>query len=1090
MRGLVKWAINNTPAMNIVMVAAMVVGFFALWKMQRETFPDFDLDRIVVQVSYPGAPPQEVEVGICQIIEERVRSLDGVKKVTSVAAEGMGSVVIELESSVRDSGRVLDEVRSEVDRISNFPESAEDPEVRSITTRRPAIRVALTGPEFDTEEAQLQLRSVAEKVRDELLQLNGVSQVDFINERDYQIDIEIDETTLRSYGLTLNSVAETVRRENRELPAGSIRGHSQEVLLRANNRHTTGDEIAKLPLISDPGGAVLRVGDLGIVRDQLVDTTSKAYINGKPAMAMTVTHSSEEDLLKMVDVVKKYVATKKLPSGYQLLTWSDKSIEVRGRLNLLIENAIYGLLIVFVLLILFLDFELAVWVSMGIPFSLFAAGIYLYASGETMNMISMFGFLMALGIVVDDAIVVGENVYAHRQMGKSLMDSAVDGTNEVMTSVASSTATTVMAFLPLLFVSGTMGKFMKVMPMAIIAILLASLFECMTILPCHLAHDSKKSILWRPFAYVLFVVMLFLPIIRFASDLTSRFLEWFIKNVYEPCLHWSLHNRIIVCGGGVAAILLTLALVRSGIVKRDFFPKLDGNTVQAMVSFPDGTPEHVTQEWTKKIEEAFWEVNAELSPPGESLGLVSFRSVGAQVSNGGPPGASMESASGSHVGSVEIELQDTEQREISSMEIVDAWREKLGKIPGAETLSLSAMAMGPGATPIEFRLLADPEHMDELEEAVEKAKQQLGTYSGAIDIADDSIPGKWQYSFRVKPSAQNMGVKEEDLGDTVRAAFYGEEVMRVQRGRHEVKIMVRYPENDRHQLNSFDDIRIRLEDGIERPITELAEVDVERGYSEINRVKQKRAIKVTADVDSTKGNTGEIVLGLKTDFIPKLLKQYPNVSVSWEGQSEQRSESMGSMMVGFLVALVAMFVLLAFEFKSYFQPLLILAIIPFGAIGAVAGHAIMGIPLSFFSMFGMVALTGIVVNDSIVLVDFINQRVKDGLPMNQALLEAGSRRFRPVLLTTITTVGGLSPLLTETSLQAQLLIPMATSIAFGEIFATILVLFLVPVGYSIKVSFLEAIAPGSVLGSHHGEDPYPSHPSGDSDTFHPEAAHG
>lgn len=1067
MQGLVRWAISNTPAMNILMITSIVVGFLCLKGMQRETFPDFDLDMILVQVPYPGAAPQEVEEGICQKIEEAVRSLDGIKKVTSVAAEGAGSVVIELESSVLNPDRVLDEVRSEIDRIPSFPAEAEDAEVRRVTTRRPVLRVGIIGPESDSEDAQLELRQVAEDVRDDLLQLEGVSQVDFINNRDYQIDVEIDEATLRSHGLTLGSVAEIIRRENRELPAGTIRGQSQEVLLRGNNRRTTGVEIGELPLITQIDGAVLTVNDLGMVRDELADTTNRAYILGKPAMALTIARSSDEDLLQMVDAVKEYVKNAELPTGYEIMTWSDQSVEVRGRLNLLIENAVYGLAIVFLLLILFLDLELAMWVSMGIPFSIFAAGVYLYFAGETMNMISMFGFLMALGIVVDDAIVVGENIYAHRQMGKPLMDSAIDGTTEVMNSVASSTATTVMAFTPLLFVSGVMGKFMAVMPMAIIAILIASLFECLTILPCHLAH--KNGMLMTIMSWVFFPLTWTLPIIHWASRTTSRFLDWFVRTIYEPSLHWALHNRLIVCGGGIGVILVTVGLVRSGMAPFEFMPEIDGNTVQAKITFPDGTPERVTQQWTKYIEDAYWRVNERMSPEGESLGQVSFRTVGSQVSGGGPPGANANEANGSHVGSVEIELQDTEEREVSSEAIVVQWRNEVGLIPGAETLTIGAMAMGPGATPIEFRLLADSEHMDQLEAAVEKTKAEMETYSGLKDITDDSIPGKWEYRFRIKPDAQSLGVSTADLAETVRNAFYGQEVMRVQRGRHEVKIMVRYPQKDRHRLTSFDELRIRLNDGIERPITELAEVDIVRSYSEINRVKQQRSIKISADLDRKTGNEGEIVASLKQDFMPKLLKEFPNVSVTWEGQNEQRQESLGSLFVGFGIALLGMFVLLAFEFKSYFQPLLILAIIPFGAIGAVFGHAIMGIPLTLFSMFGLVALTGIVVNDSIVLVDFINQRVHQGLPIKQALLEAGTRRFRPVLLTTITTVGGLSPLLTETSLQAQLLIPMATSIAFGEIFATVLVLFLVPVGYSMKVSFIEFFAPGTFHDNIHSE---------------------
>lgn len=1062
MQGIVRWALSNTPAMNILMVVAIVVGFFSLQGMRREIFPDFDLDIILVQVPYPGAVPQEVEEGICQKIEEAIRSLDGIHKVTSVAAEGVGSIIIELESNVRNPDRVLDEVRSEIDRIPSFPLEAEDPEIRRVTTRRPAIRVGVVGPELDTEESQLQLRSVAEEVREDLLQLEGVSQVDFINDREYQIDIELDEDTLRAHGLTLTQVAEIIRRENRELPAGTIRGESQEVLLRGNNRRTTGKELGKLPLITQPDGAVLTADDLGTVRDQFADTANRAYIQGRPAMALTVSRSSDEDLLKMVDAVKAYVSTAELPSGYEIMTWSDQSLEVRGRLNLLIENGLSGLLIVFIILILFLDLELAMWVSLGIPFSIFAAGIFLWGTGETMNMISMFGFLMALGIVVDDAIVVGENVYTHRGMGKPMFQAAVDGTTEVINSVTSSIATTVIAFMPLLFVSGIMGKFMEAMPIAIIAILIASLFECMTILPCHLAH--KNGGLFKFLGWALFLFTPLLPIIRLAQRATNTALEWTIAKLYEPALRISLHNRVVFCAGGLAVLLVVGGLVRSGAAPFVFFPKLDGNTVQAMLAFPDGTPERVTQEWTERLEEAFWTVNERLSPPGESLGLVSFRTIGSQVSNGGPPGSGGEAASGSHVGSVEVELQDTELREISSEQIVNAWRAEIGNIPGAETLTISGQAMGPGGSPVEFRLLANSEHMDELEAAVEKAKGKLETYSGLYDITDDSLPGKWEYRFRIKPGAHAMGVRTADLAETVRASFYGEEVQRVQRGRHEVKIMVRYPQEDRHRMASFSDIRVRLDDGIERPITELAEVEVVRGYSEINRIRQKRAIAITADIDEKQANAREIIAGLKADFIPELLEEFPNISVSWEGQNEQQAESFSSLAAGFVVALLGMFILLAFQFKSYFQPLLVLGIIPFGAVGAVVGHAILGIPLTLFSMFGLVALAGIVVNDSIVLVDFINQKVQGGMPVREALLIAGKRRFRPVLLTSLTTIGGLMPLLLETSLQAQFLIPMAASIAFGLMGSTGLVLFMVPVGYSIKVDILEFFAPGSVLG--------------------------
>ncbi len=1055
MKSLVRWAIANTPAMNMLMIVVLAVGWFSFTGLRRETFPDFDIDTILVSVPYPGAAPQEVEEGICQKIEEAVRSIEGVKKVTSVAAESAGSVVLELDADVRNPDRVLDEVRSEVDRIPSFPVESEDPEIRRVTTRRSAIRVAVLGPESLTVAAELELRDLAERVRDELLLLEGVSQVDFIGGRDYQIDVEISEATLRAHGLTLTEVAEIVRRENRELPAGLIRGESQEVLLRGNNRRTTGEAIAELPVISQPSGAVLTLGDLGEVRDEFEDVAAINRINGRPAMAMSVERSSAEDMLAMVDAVQDYAARKQLPPGYELLTWSDQSVEVRGRLNLLYKNAFLGLLIVFALLVLFLDLRLAFWVAMGIPFSVLAAGAYLYFGGQTLNMISMFAFVMAMGIVVDDAIVVGENIYAHRQQGKSYKQAAIDGTYEVMPSVLTSVTTTIMAFAPLLFVSGMMGKFMAVMPAAIIAMLVASLFESMTILPCHLAH--RDGMVFKVIRVVLYAFAWLVPVIHELNRQATRVLTWYIENIYLPTLAWALRNRSVMVAGCVGLLIVAIGFVRAGITPFVLFPKVDANTVSATIAFPDGTPERVTDQWTRHIEDAFWRVNERLASNGDVIGKTSYRVVGSQLSNqGGPPGGGA-TLTGSHVGSVEVELLDTELREISSEQIVNEWRKEIGPIPGAESLSVGARNFGPGGIPIEFKVLADMQHVEDLEEVVERCKHQLREYPGVFDVADDSVPGKWEYRFRVKPAAAALGVRTADLAETVRAAYYGQEVMRLQRGRHEVKLMVRYPREDRQRMANFDEVRIRLDDGIERPITEVAQIDVVRGYSEINRVNQKRSITITADVDDTVANAANIVADLRTSFMPEMLAEYPAVSVRWEGQAEQTRESLDSMKRGFAVAVLAMFLLLTFEFKSYFQPLLILMIVPFGVIGAIAGHALLGMPLTMFSMFGLVALSGIVVNDSIVLVDFINSRMRDGLPIDEALMDAGSRRFRPVLLTTVTTVGGLMPILLETSLQAQILIPMATSIAFGEIFATVLVLYQVPVGYSLYWSAQEGL---------------------------------
>ncbi|MEM9587055.1 MAG: efflux RND transporter permease subunit, partial [Planctomycetota bacterium] len=593
---------------------------------------------------------------------------------------------------------------------------------------------------------------------------------------------------------------------------------------------------------------------------------------------------------------------------------------------------------------------------------------------------------------------------------------------------------------------GIMGKFTSVMPAAIMAMLLVSLIECVTILPCHLGH--KGSLLFRVFDVVFFAFKWTLPLANGLNKVATGWLDVYIRRVYTPTLGWSLQNRSVVMSGCATALILTYGLYNSGILKFSFFPRVDGNTLSANVVFPDGSPESLTIDATQRVEDAFWRVADRYESQGKPIAKNSYRVVGAAIGGGGF-GSSTPAGSGGHKGSVEIELLKAEERGVPARAIVEQWREEVGTIVGTEELTLGTRSFGPGGTPIEFKLLGGSDSVEQLEAAVERCKEKLAEYPGVYEIKDDSVLGKWEYRFRVKPEAFAMGVRTSDLAETVRASYYGEEVMRIQRGRHEVKIMVTYPREDRRLLANFDEIRVRLDDGIERPITELAEKDVVRSYSEINRIDQARSITVSSNLDETVGNAEEIVADLQASFMPGLLQEFPMLRVRWEGQQERRAESFASLFSGFAVALLLMFVMLAIEFKSAVQPALVMLIIPFGALGAVLGHVIMGMPLTLFSFYGIIALTGIVVNDSIVLIDFINNRVRGGMPIGQALKESGVRRFRPVLLTTITTIGGLLPILMESSIQAQILIPMATSIAFGELFATVVVLYLVPVSYSL-----------------------------------------
>ncbi len=1047
MKKIIRWATRNEPAMNTLLIAGLIIGVASMVLMRREMFPEFELDIVLVSVPYPGASPEEVEEGICQKLEEAVRSVDGIKRQTAIAHEDVGYLVLELAAG-QNAQKILNEVRSEVDAITTFPELAEEPDVKELTYRIPAIRVGVIGEETDDPEAEWRLRDVAERVRDDLLLLPSVSQADILGAREYQIDVEIPESQLRRYGLTLQQVAGVIRRQNVELPGGTMRTPGQDVLLRGKNKHEIGEEIAQLTVLEDPSGDVITVGELGNVRDGFEDSYFQCRINGQPGLVISVNRTTSEDLLAMADEVRRYVESAKF-QGYQLSYWDDRSVDVKDRMHMLVRNGLQGLALVFILLAIFLDLRLAFWVALGIPVSVFGAGAVLLATGQTLNMLSMFAFLMALGIVVDDGIVIGENIYQHRAMNKTPVRAAIEGTYEVLPSVFASVATTIIAFVPLMFVAGVMGKFFAVMPLAVIAMLAISLLEAMFILPCHLSHVD--SWIFRCFR------VLFYPL-RPLADLShrinagmSRGLERLITNTYLPTLKWAIHHPGVVLALAVAMLLVVAGFVRAGVIPFVAFPKLDSRTIEARVTFPDGTPGQVTNRVTAKIEEALLQVADE---QGGNLVKHRYRMAGwtTYPNNASAIGGSF---SGGHLGLVSVELVAPEDRNVHSERLIELWRETwnqqyAAEFPGVESLKFSGEDMGPGGKSIEFKLLslAGQENFERLEEAVEICKDKLATYTGVIDIDDDSRPGKWEYQFGVKDEAKALGITEADLAETVRATYYGAEVMRLQRGRHEVKLMVRYPPDQRRSMADFENIRVRTNDGAERPITELAEIHAAKGYSEINRRDSHRCITISADVQGD-ANAHDVVADLRTTFMPQLLQKYPEIRVRWEGQQETTNESIDSLKYGFVAALLAMFVLLTLEFRSYMQPLLILAIVPFGFIGAAVGHAIMGLEFTILSLFGMIALTGVVVNDSIVLIDFINHRREAGLPLRHALMDAGRRRFQPVILTSITTIAGLTPMLLETSFQGQILVPMANSLAFGLAASTALILILVPAMYCL-----------------------------------------
>jgi len=1054
MKAVIKWAVQNAPAMNTLMLATLIVGTVGMVMMRREVFPKFELEIVLVTVPYPGASPEEVEDGICQKLEEAMRSIDGLKKQTAVAKEGAGFIVLEIEPSVPDVQKIVNQIRSEVDRIPGFPpELAEEPEVQQITFRMSAIKIGLIAPDVELpkdpaaraevlRDQEKALRSETERIRDDLIALDNISQAGIPGTKAYQIDVEMPEEVLRKHGLSLKDVARVIRRENVEMPGGNLRSKGEEIILRGKNKRTTGEEIAGIQVLPKAGGDALTLRNLGVVRDGFDDSTAISEIDGRPAMMISVERTADEDLFLVTDAVKEYIETAKLLPGYQVKVWGDQSIDVRDRMYMLIRNGVTGLILVFIVLAIFLEVRLAFWVAMGIPISILGSGIFLFGAGQTLNMLSMFAFLMALGIVVDDAIVIGENIYQHREMGKSFFRAAVDGAYEVLPSVVASVGTTIIAFAPLLFVAGVMGKFIAVMPLAVIAMLIISLLESTFILPCHLAHHDGLFFKFLGVAfYPLRIVVLAFEFVNYYASLG---MSKVVENFYVPVLRWSINNPFTVVASGIALLLVFTGIVVGGITPFEFFPKMDVRTIEATVRFPNGTPSSETDRATRRIEDTIVAIAKEYETKGQKLIQVRHRTVG-QLSSSAPGPNGQES--GGHVGKVSIELVSPEERNVSSQQLIDIWRNRSPRIPGVDKVTFESPSMGPGGRAIEFKLLSPPAYTEQLIAATEEAKAELNTYGGVFDIDDDLRPGKTELQLRIKDRAKSLGVTLADLSETVRASYYGDEAMRLQRGRHEVKIMVRFPPGDRRSISDFENIRVRTSEGVELPITELADITYARGAAEINRVNQQRSITVTADVDESKANSSQIIAAFQTGKLARVLERHPEVSVRWEGQKEQSKESFASLGKGVFIALLAMYVLLTIEFRSYLQPLLIMAIIPFGAVGAIAGHAIMGLSLTLFSFFGLVALTGVVVNDSIVLIDFINARLREDMPLKQALVEAGRRRFRPVFLTSLTTVAGLLPMLTETSMQAQILIPMANSLCFGLMLATFLILFMVPVFY-------------------------------------------
>ncbi len=1029
MEKLIGWFTENHVASNLLMVFLLLAGLWTVQNIKIEAFPDSSPDMISVSMEYPGASPEEVEEAIIRRIEERVAGLAGIKKLTASAREGFATVTIELLSgwSLDD---LTNEVKSEVDRIRTFPNEAEKPIVRQIVRKIQVINIALYG---DAPEATI--KHLAEKIKSDLVSMHDITLVEIFGVRRAEIHIDISETNLRRYGLTLDQVAAIVQKSSLDLPAGSIRSKEETILIRTKGRRYTADEYADIAIISRPDGSKVTLGQIATLTDGFEDNDLKVSTHGKPAAFIEIYRVADQSALDVASAVKEYIGDIRgdLPEGMDAVFFRDSSILLKSRISLLIKNMALGLVLVIILLSLFLNVKLAFWVTMGIPIS-FATGLWLLPMfGVSINMISLFGFILILGIVVDDAIIIGENVYRKREKGIPPFEAAVQGAGQVSRPVIFAVLTTIAAFWPLLMISGTRGNFMRNIPIVVIAVLAGSLIEALLILPAHLARSRFKTINHHPEGT--------------QTKLADRWLKNFVKGPYRRFLAFCLKWRYATVAVGAALLILTAGIIVSGRIKLTLMPHIDSDNLSCSLVMPPRTPVSRTEEVLAHIEQAAIETmkEADSRRPDDAPSVMEdyFTLIGVHMGGHGPFATS---EIGGNLAQVHIQLLEGEKRNIKSRYLVSEWRKKVGQIPDAEAISFKGQT-GSQSAPIEVHLSSDDNK--KLFEAVEALKAELRAYPGMTEVADDYMPGKQEMQLKLKAEARSLGLTLSDLACQVRAAFYGSEALRLQIGEDEVKVLVRYPDGERKSVVNVSGMRIRMPDGTEVPFRQVAEVKTVQGYATISRADRRRVIAVSADIDEKQANTTVVNRALEATILPAIRMSHPDVRFAVEGEGREDREFMTSILKSFVIALFLIYALLAIPFKSFTQPLIVMTAIPFGMVGAILGHILMGYDLSIMSLFGIVGLSGVVVNDSLVLIEATNRIRGGGRTVKEAISTAGELRFRAIILTSITTFVGLTPMMLERSLQAKFLIPMAAGLGWGVLFATGITLLIIPCLYLI-----------------------------------------
>lgn len=1016
---MIAWFAKNHVAANLLLLSIVLAGLFSLTtRIPLEVFPSFAADTISVSVSLRGSTPEDVEKGVAIRIEEAVQDLEGIKHITSRSSEGSASVIIELENGY-DPREKLADIKSRIDAINTFPVDAEKPIVALAERTREVLSVSVA-----SDYGEKETREFAEHVRDQLLTLPNVTQVELSGVRNYEIAIEISQDVLRQYNLTLAKVSNSISSFSSDVSAGNLKTDGGDVLIRSKGQAYRKDEFANIVIKNQADGTIIRLGDIARISDDFEETPVRTRFNGKQAAFLDVYRIGPQSAITVADEVKDFVAAQQtnLPQGFELSYWDDNSEVVKSRLSTLTTNALQGGILVLALLTLFLRPAIAFWVFIGIPVSFMGAFLVMPLFGITLNVISLFGFILVLGIVVDDAIVTGENVYTHLKTAESGEEAAIRGTLEVATPVTFGVLTTVAAFLPLAFIEGARGALFAQLPVVVIPVLIFSLIESKFVLPAHLKYlklrnnkgQTSKLERWQQ---------------GFADGFERAILKY-----YQPLLKLALNNKLTTVSLFMATFVIILALIFSGWTKFIFFPRIPSETVRVSLTLPTGTPFEVTNNYIIDMADKARVLQDKYREPDTNQSVI----LNILATTGGRGGTA-------NVGQVRFEITPAEKREseITSPQLVAEWRDMIGEIPGAESLTFRA-EIGRSSNPIEIQLSANS--LGTLQEVAELIKTRLSTYPTVFDVADSMSDGKQELQVELTEQGLALGLNRVAVSTQIRNSFFGAQVQRIQRGRDDVRVMVRLPLNERRSIADLQDILITTPSGSTVPLSNVARLIPGQSPSSILRIDRFRTLNVSADIEKSNTNMTVLQADLRS-YLEGLVSQYPGVNYTMEGEAKEQQESFGSLAWALLFVFFVIYALLAIPLKSYWQPFIVMSVIPFGMIGAVLGHWIMGMELTIMSLLGMLALIGVVVNDSLVLVDFINKKRSEGMDLMDAVTSAGIVRFRPIMLTSLTTFFGLMPLLFEKATQAQFLIPMAVSLGFGIIFATFITLLMVPVNY-------------------------------------------